>query len=109
MTAMSCESRTPKAARPPAVWVRLRSCSEGQDDGGGRKREDQSGGKGARKSRGQEAWPEGEARSAVTMHLQAAETEDGAAHAPELLGLEFQADEEEHHDDAEFGDVHHLG
>ena len=36
------------------------------------------------------------------------EGEYGSAHDPEALGAEFQADEEEQHDDAERGDVGDL-
>ena len=37
--------------------------------------------------------------------LQAAEPEQLHAHLPEHARLEFQADEEQHHDDAELGEV----
>jgi len=40
--------------------------------------------------------------------LQAAEAEQLAAHFPEARGLELEADEKEHHHDAEFGEVHHV-
>ena len=40
--------------------------------------------------------------------LQPAEPDDGPAQRPELRGLEFEADEEQHDDDAEFGEVHDV-
>jgi hypothetical protein len=42
-------------------------------------------------------------------HLQPAEAEDGPTQPPEAPGLELEADDEEHHHDAELGDVQHAG
>ena len=41
-------------------------------------------------------------------HLQPAGTEYRAAHPPQARGLELESDQEEHHDDAELGDVHDV-
>ena len=40
--------------------------------------------------------------------LQATEPDDRAAQLPQLRGLQFEADEEQHDDDAEFGEMHHI-
>jgi hypothetical protein len=41
-------------------------------------------------------------------HLQAAEAEDRGAQAPQPLGLELEPHHEQHHHDAELGEVHHV-
>ncbi len=41
----------------------------------------------------------------VSSDLQAAETDQPVAHVPERARLELQPDEEQHHHDAEFGEV----
>ncbi len=40
--------------------------------------------------------------------MQATETEDRGPHPPQFPEVEFEADDEQHQDDTEFGEVHHL-
>ena len=41
-------------------------------------------------------------------HLQAAEAQDRPAQGPQLRGLQFEADQEQHDDDAELGEMHDI-
>jgi hypothetical protein len=79
-----------------------------EHDRGRRQRDDQTE---CGRRRGREAEREVRDRAAEDgrgCDLEAAQAEDRAPQAPELRGLELEADQEQHHHDAELGEVQHV-
>ena len=78
-----------------------------QHDSGRRHGQDQAGGQCGlpAEAHGQRAAAQ---RQRGDDNLQPAQPDDGAAQLPQLRGLQFEADEEQHDDNAEFGEVHDM-
>ena len=76
-----------------------------EHDRGRRHRDDEADGQRRLARRCRAATPTSAASSAVPSDLRAAEPEDRDAHAPQHRGPQLEADEEQHHHDAELGEV----
>ena len=75
-----------------------------QHDGGGRERQDEADGERDRPGLAERHGDGGDGERGEA-DLTAAEAEKAQAHGPEHFRLELKPDEEEHHDDAEFGEM----
>ena len=96
------QDREHPLARVGAQPTRLRQALE--DDGRRRHRDDQPDGEGGLPATaGRDADGGGQQRR--TQNLRAAEAEYGDAHAPQHRRAEFESDQEQHHHDAELGDM----
>ena len=107
MTAMSWKSRTEKALCPEVVLQEVLLREGLQHDGGRRERERHA--DGDRRLPGKaEREPAAREDGRRGRDLESAEPEDRSAHPPQQRRLELEPDDEQHHDDAELGEVHHV-
>lgn len=79
----------------------------GEHDRRGGHRDDEAGGERDAKIEAEEGAERSDGRGGAD-HLETAESQQLGAHPPKEGGLEFETDEEEHHDDTELGEVHNV-